>query len=288
MEKLDLHSLLTVAGIASAANHPLALDVPFLLRDYASGRCRIDPMPVTAGPRDSGPQDIHPNDLQYVAHGSTIIAVQPIRGAIVSGISAAAEEWYGLFNLDRIHSTVATVAGNPAVSALVLLMDTPGGSVLGLRAAADALMSLPAQRPKMQVLTYTQRLAASAGMYLAAATQAIHAAPGAYIGSIGTVATLSDSTGFWAKLGVDRRVYTADSELKGIGMGPITDAHDEHMAATVQQYSTEFKTWMSDRRKLKPAAMQGQAWEARLAPKGMADTATIPTFEEFLAAMLGL
>ena len=285
MEKLDLHSLLTVAGIASAANHPLALDVPSLLRDYASGRCRIAPMPVSAGPRDSGPQDIHPNDLQYVAHGSTIIAVQPIRGAIVSGISADAEEWYGLFNLDRIHSTVAAVGRNPAVSALVLLLDTPGGSVLGLRAAADALMSMPAHRP---VIAYSQRLAASAGMYLAAAAQEFHAAPGAYIGSIGTVATLSDSTGFWAKLGVDRRVYTGDSSLKSIGMGPITAAHDEHMAATVQQYSTEFKTWMADRRQLKPAAMQGQAWEARLAPKGMADSATIPTFEEFLAAMLGL
>ena len=287
MEKHSLHSLLTAAGLAASLNYPAALDVPAALQEYAAGRIRIDPLPSAAA-RNAAPADIHPNDLQLLAVGSQIIAIQPVRGVIVSGGNPEAENWYGLFNLDRIHSTARAVINNPSVSALVILLDTPGGSVLGLRAAADALMAIPAQRPGFNVIAYTQRLAASAGMYLAAAAQSFHAAPGAYIGSIGTVATLSDSSGFWAKLGVDRRVYTADSTLKGMGMGPITDQQDAHMQATVQQYSDEFKAWMRDRRGLKPAAMQGQAWEARLAPKSMADSASIPTFEEFLAAMLGL
>ncbi len=288
METFPLHSILTAAGLASSLNFPVALDIPAALQEYAAGRIRLDPLPSAATRSDPSAAAPHPNDLQFIGAGSQLIAVQPVRGPIVSGISPDAEEWYGLFNLDRIHSTARAVAANPAISALVLLMDTPGGSVLGLRSAADALMALPVQRPGLAVVSYTQRLAASAGMYLAAATQAFHAAPGAYIGSIGTVATLSDSSGFWAKLGVDRRVYTADSALKGMGMGPITAEQDAHMQATVQQYSDEFKGWMSDRRGLAPAAMQGQAWEARLAPPGMADSASIPTFEEFLAAMLGL
>jgi ClpP class serine protease len=167
-------------------------------------------------------------------------------------------------------------------------MDTPGGSVLGLRSAADALLSLQEQRPDLSVMSYAQRLNASAGMYLAAATQAFHAAPGAYVGSIGTIAALTDYSGMKEKFGISTRVYTADSTLKDLGRGPITAAHDAHMTEMVQSYSDEFKNWMSARRGVAPGAMHGQAWEARLAPAGITDSTAFVTFAEFLATALGL
>lgn len=277
---LEIRNFVQAAGIASLAAHPVAIDVPMLLQDYLAGRVRIE-APAAAEQSDAR----HPNDLYFLQLGGRTVAVQPVRGVIASGVSPDREYWYGLFNLDRIHSAAATVMANPAISALVLLMDTPGGSVLGLRAAADALLNLQSIRPRLEVISYSQRLNASAGMYLSAAGS-IHAAPGAYIGSIGTIASLSDMSGLYAKLGIEKRVYTADSSLKGLGSGQITEAHDAHMREMVQTYSDEFKSWMSSRRGIGPAAMQGQAWEARLAPAGLADSVSIPTFEEFLSAML--
>lgn len=280
---LEIRNFLQAAGIASLAAHPVAIDVPMLLQDYLAGRVRIE-APAAAATESSDVR--HPNDLYFLQLGGRTVAVQPVRGVIASGVSPDREYWYGLFNLDRIHAAVATVMANQAISALVLLMDTPGGSVLGLRAAADALLNLQSIRPGLEVISYSQRLNASAGMYLSAAAGSIHAAPGAYIGSIGTIASLSDMSGLYAKLGIEKRMYTADSTLKGLGSGQITEAHDAHMREMVQAYSDEFKAWMSSRRGLGPAAMQGQAWEARLAPAGLADSVSIPTFEEFLAAML--
>jgi hypothetical protein len=90
------------------------------------------------------------------------------------------------------------------------------------------------------------------------------------------------------KLGISTRIYTADSTLKDLGRGPITDAHDAHMKNMVQGYSDEFKNWMKDRRGIEPGSMHGQAWEARMAPAGITDSTAFVTFAEFLATALGL
>lgn len=281
----QLHGALTTAGLAAFLTYPLAVDGPALLRDYAAGRIRI------AGrteQREKSPAQIHPNALRMVAAGPRVIALQPVRGVIYSGASEIDEEEWGLFNTDRIHHTAAAVSADKSVQMLLLNFDTPGGSVLGLRSAADALLQLKAERPDIALVGYSQRLCASAGMYLAAALDQFHAAPGAYIGSIGTVGELWSWKGFQEKLGIDKRVYTGDSKLKGMGRTAITPEQDAHMQQLVQQYSDEFKGWMLARRGLSQESMQGQAWEARLAPAGMADSAVFVTLEAFLATALGL
>ena len=285
LQNSSLDSIITAAGLASYLQFPVALDTAALLQEYAAGRVRL--AAPAAGMAD-GDRDTDPNALYVVRGPTSAVAILPVRGVIVSGASAMQEECYGLYNLDRIHNAVAAVAADSTISGLVLQMDTPGGSVLGLRAAADALLSLQEQRPDVSVLSYAQRLNASAGMYLAAATQAFHAAPGAYVGSIGTIAALTDYSGMKEKFGISTRVYTADSTLKDLGRGPITDAHDAHMKGMVQNYSDEFKNWMSSRRGVDPSAMHGQAWEARLAPAGITDSTAFVTFAEFLATALGL
>jgi hypothetical protein len=283
LQNSSLDSLITAAGLASYLQFPVALDTAALLQEYAAGRVRLQ-----AAVQSAADQNNDPNALYVVRGPTSAIAIQPVRGVIVSGASASQEDWYGLYNLDRIHSAVSAVAADSTITGLVLQMDTPGGSVLGLRSAADALLSLQDQRPDISVLSYAQRLNASAGMYLAAATQAFHAAPGAYVGSIGTIAALTDYSGMKEKFGISTRVYTADSTLKDLGRGPITAAHDAHMKDMVQSYSDEFKNWMKDRRGVDPSAMHGQAWEARLAPAGITDSTAFVTFAEFLATALGL
>ena len=285
LQNSSLDSLITAAGLASYLQFPVALDTAALLQEYAAGRVRIAAPAAAMG---DGDRDTDPNALYVVRGPTSAIAILPVRGVIVSGASAVQEEYYGLYNLDRIHSAVAAVAADSTITGLVLQMDTPGGSVLGLRSAADALLSLQEQRPDLSVMSYAQRLNASAGMYLAAATQAFHAAPGAYVGSIGTIAALTDYSGMKEKFGISTRVYTADSTLKDLGRGPITEAHDTHMKDMVQSYSDEFKSWMKERRGVDPSAMHGQAWEARLAPAGITDSTAFVTFAEFLATALGL
>ena len=284
----QIHGALTAACLAAFLQFPLAVDAQALLRDYASGRIRIDLRSPEAAERKT--PEAHPNALRLLAagKGKGQVALPPVTGVIYNGVSPDQELGYGLFNTERIHHLSAALANNPDVKMLVLNFDTPGGSVLGLRAAADSLLALKSARPDMALVGYSSRLCASAGMYLAAALDAFHAAPGAYIGSIGTVAELWSWKGFQEKLGIDKRVYTADSTLKGMGRTAISPEQDAHMQDLVKTYSDDFKGWMLARRGIQPAAMQGQAWEARLAPAGMADSTVFVSLEQFLATALGL
>lgn len=279
---------LTAAGLVSFLSQPLWIHGPSALQSFATGRIKLN---APAAGRDDHPAMValadESNGLQLhaVAPGHAI-AIQPVSGIIYGGASAVEEMYYDLFNLDRIHHAVARASADPAIKTLVLKMNTPGGSVCGLHAAASALQGLAASRPDLTVVSYAQTLCASAGMYLAAATQEFHAAPGAWIGSIGTIASLSDWSGFKEKIGLETKIYTADSKLKSLGSGPITEDQDNYMKSVVEQYSAEFKSWMAERRGLAAEDMHGQCWEARLAPDGMCDSAFFPTFEQFLAAGL--
>jgi ClpP class serine protease len=280
----SISAALTAAGLNALRTEPLYVDPQGVMKAWLQGRIRLGPR-AAADTGDRRP--VYRNDMRFMETGpGRFLAVQPVSGIMMSGASAMDEEYYWMFNTDRIHHAVARVAADPAIDGLVLQMNTPGGSVYGLQPAAEALASLSASG--VQAVSYIQHDCCSAGMYLAAALPGIHAAPGARVGSIGTIATLSDWSGFQEKLGLERRTYTAGSALKNLGSGPITKEHDEYMQELVGAYSAEFKSWMSDRRGLKEADMQGQAWEARLAPAGMVDSAVFNTFEEFLAAGMAL
>lgn len=281
----QIHAGLTAAGLSAFLTEPLYLNGPAVLRAWLTGKIKL-----SAGPANSADAPLntpHPNDLRLLETGpGRFLAIQPVTGITYSGASPQEEAWNWLFNTDRLHHTVARVAADPAITGLILSMNTPGGSVFGLHAAAAALQSLAQSRPGMPAAAWIQHDCCSAGMYLAAALPQIHAAPGARVGSIGTIASLSDWSGFQQKIGLETRTYTADSTLKNLGRGPISDAHDAYMQDMVGQYSKEFKAWMSARRGLTAADMHGQAWEARMAPAGMVDSAVCNTFEEFLAAGL--
>lgn len=278
----DLTNLLQASSIAAILSEVFAIHAPSALGDYAMGRLKI-PDPAAEAVLGNARED-HPNALQlYPELG---LALQPVNGVMFPGVSASREFWGGYFNTERINRTCEAVAGNASIRTLILVMDTPGGAARGLHPASEALMALPLQRAGLQVHTYVPRLCASAGMYLAASTQSIHASPAAVIGSVGTIASLTDSTGFWAKLGMKDYLFS-DGALKSLGSARhgVTEEHKKWMQAEVDTISAEFKGLMRARRRgVRDEDMQGQIFEARRAPESMRDSATFLTLEHFLAA----
>lgn len=69
---------------------------------------------------------------------------------------------------------------------VVLLMDTPGGSIYGSRAIADAVVRYQ-ERTGNKVIAYVQTMSASGGMYSMAPADLIIADHGTMIGSIGVI-----------------------------------------------------------------------------------------------------
>ncbi|WP_276946673.1 S49 family peptidase [Haematobacter massiliensis] len=123
---------------------------------------------------------------RYAVSGG--VAFVPVRGLLTPN-SAAFERWFGWSTYQGLTETAEALAADQGVSAVVLDLDTPGGFVIGVDGAAEALAQLAAVKP---VHALVSPLAASAGYWLASQATDVTMTPGAWVGSIG-VAVLSSA-----------------------------------------------------------------------------------------------
>ncbi|MFZ1108014.1 MAG: S49 family peptidase [Rhodomicrobium sp.] len=123
----------------------------------------------------------------------TIGAATPLRqGLSIAGCATAIERAFSVKNA-------------PAV---VLQINSPGGSPVQSRLIYDRIRTLAARRNK-KVYAFAEDVAASGGYMLACAADEIYADGSSIIGSIGVVSAGFGFVHLIHKLGVERRVYTA-------------------------------------------------------------------------------
>lgn len=102
------------------------------------------------------------------------------------------------------HQTVTELkrfGKSPAVKAIVLRIDSPGGGVVPSQEIHDAVKRVR-DKHKKKVVASMGSVAASGGYYIAAATDHIVANPGTLTGSIGVIMELANLEGLFKKVGV--------------------------------------------------------------------------------------
>ncbi|WP_425450844.1 S49 family peptidase [Pseudoroseicyclus aestuarii] len=109
------------------------------------------------------------------------VAVVPVRGLLTPN-SAMLERYLGWTTYFGLEETMDHLAASEDVSAVVLDVDSPGGLVTGLEAAAEAIARCAAVKP---VHALVAPLAASAAYWLASQARDITVTPGSLVGSIG-------------------------------------------------------------------------------------------------------
>lgn len=109
---------------------------------------------------------------------------------------------------------------NPAVRALVLRIDSPGGAVAPSQEIHAAVLKFRRTSGK-PVVASMGRVAASGGYYIAAAATRILANPGTITGSIGVIMQLPNLSGLMEKVGV-RTTIIKSGEFKDLG-GAVRD-----------------------------------------------------------------
>ena len=83
-----------------------------------------------------------------------------------------------------------------------------------------------------------------------------------------------------------KNILFTDGALKSLGHARfgVTEAQRAYMQSQVDEISAEFKGLVAARRGCKSEDMQGQVFEARRAPKCIADATNIPCLDDFLTA----
>lgn len=185
----------------------------------------------------------------------------------------------------RVQTRMA--AADPEVGGILLIIDSPGGTVSGGFDLAAEIAAADASKP---VYAYIEDTGASAAYLQAVSARKIFANnETAMVGSIGTLLALLDSSGAAEKKGMKMHVY-ATGPLKGAGLAgtAITEAHDAYFQGIVNDTQQSFNAAVMRGRKMDAAALakvnSGGIFMAKEAMKlGLVDG--IQTLDQTIAAL---
>jgi protease-4 len=170
-----------------------------------------------------------------------------------------------------------TALEDPGSQALVLLINSPGGSPVQAGLINDEITRLRALHNK-PIYAVVEESCASAAYYIAAAADQIYVDKASLVGSIGVLMDGFGFTGLMDKLGVERRLMTA-GENKGFldPFSPQTEPQRQHAQAMLNQIHTQFidvvKKGRGDRLKASPELFSGLFWSGQQAVDlGLADS----------------
>ncbi len=120
---------------------------------------------------------------------------------------------------------VRAASRDPDVGAILLRIESPGGTFSGNSELANEIEKAASTKP---VFAYINDLGASAAYWIASAASEVMANKEALVGSIGTYASVTDYSGAAAAEGIKVHVIRAGS-FKGMGT-PGTEITAEHLA----------------------------------------------------------
>ncbi len=161
--------------------------------------------------------------------------------------------------------------------AVVLRINSPGGSPVQAGAIVDEIVRLRRSYPAKPVYVVVDEICASGGYYIAAAADKIFVNKASIVGSVGVLMDGFGFTGAMDKLGVERRLLTA-GENKGFldPFSPQSDKHKVHAQAMLneihQQFIAVVRSGRGKRLHETPETFSGLFWSgAKAVEMGLAD-----------------
>jgi len=162
----------------------------------------------------------------------------PLHGMIVPGEVSGSPIGVGVVGSKTICKALKAAAADSRCDAIVLEVESPGGSALASELILDEVRRTAAKKP---LLAYTDQVAASGGYLSALGAREIWAAPHAIVGSIGVFAGKFDFSGLFGRLGIHRTTFTRGQNA-GIfsASRPFTEAEKQALEAEIEETYQDF------------------------------------------------
>ncbi|MEM4366548.1 MAG: signal peptide peptidase SppA [Candidatus Anstonellales archaeon] len=138
---------------------------------------------------------------------------------------------------DEIAAVIKDVDERDDVGAVLFVVNSPGGSVVGSREIYLAVEQM--KKPKV---VYMREVAGSGAYYISAPADYIYADPNTLTGSIGVVATFTDLSRLFEMLGINMTSITS-GDMKDIGSPsrPMTEKERAIVQGIVDEVFQDFK-----------------------------------------------
>ena len=214
------------------------------------------------------------------------VAVLPLYGLILYRGSAMDElSGGGGASVQKFTQQFRQALNDPNVQAIVLDIDSPGGTVEGVDELASEIR---AGRAKKKIVGVSNCLCASAAYYLASACTEVWASPSSLTGSVGVYCSHEDDSGYLEKAGVKVTMISfGENKTAGNPYEALSDGARSDMQEMVDTFGDMFEKAVSKGRAITQAKVhgtfgQGKVFTAQAAKSiGMVDK--IGTLDDVLA-----
>ena len=149
---------------------------------------------------------------------------------------------------------IDSVSTNRRLRAMLLDIDSPGGSATGSEVLYRSIQRVAETKP---VYAYVRGMGASGGYYLACAASKVYALPTALVGSIGVIYLRPVLEQLLSKVGVDFSVYKSGEfkDMTGFWRSP-TDRESEKFQELINEIFDNFVAVVAEGRPLDEAAVR--------------------------------
>lgn len=213
---------------------------------------------------------------KYEVHDG--VAYIPLKGVIGKGLTAL-EKATGCVDVEDAMANMAAAAADPEVKAVVLDVDSPGGTVTGVPECAAAFRALGKVKPTM---AFCDGESCSAGYWVASQANRFNVTPSASIGNVGVFIAVANTKKALADKGITMHVIKS-GKFKAMGYPgtDLTDEHVSHLQAIVDSDAADFRGDVkSVRSYVKDEDLEAQTFTGKQAvSKGLA-TGICNTYEE--------
>jgi signal peptide peptidase SppA len=238
-----------ITTTASLAGRPLALrrDVlEALLRDLAAGRI--------AAVRQEPPRP--------AVRARPGIGVVRVAGVLEYHLSLLSELFGMGTSTAELRAVIRGFSADPDIKAIVMLVDSPGGSVDGLQELAAAIRAARQRKP---VLAIADPMAASAALWVAAQASEFVVTPSGSVGSLGIYGTHEDISQMAEKVGVKVTLVSAGKyKTEGNPYEPLGADARANMQAEVDAYYRQFVDDVAIGRRVSPSRVLADFGEGRM------------------------
>lgn len=214
------------------------------------------------------------------------VAVVPVFGTITHRANMM-NDISGGTSIDGLAAAFDEAMNREDIGAVLLDIDSPGGSVRGVPELADKIFSGRGIKP---IIAQANSMAASAAYWIGTAADELVITPSGDVGSIGVLSMHTDQSKMDETIGVKRTLITAGKKkAEGNPYAPLDDDAREEIQRRVDAYYEQFVGAVArgrgvSRKKVESDFGQGRMFGAKEAVElGMADR--VATLEETLARL---
>jgi signal peptide peptidase SppA len=169
---------------------------------------------------------------------------------------------FGGTPLVAVQAALRQAAADPAVAAIVLDVDSPGGEVFGVEETAATVADVARRKP---VVAVANAMAARAAYWIAAAATELVVTPSGQVGSVGIVAVHTDVSQAQEQAGIRTTlISSAPRKADGTPFVPLSDRARADLQARVDAYGDLFVTRVASGRGVAADRVRREFGEGRV------------------------